>query len=239
MKVQPDINDIIPKGIKSGKPAVKPSANTSNSINSKKNRLMDQHLQQSILSRLNMERTLGDALSIAQVSRSLIQKAMEVSSRLRNIAASAMTTGNIDTDELDNAMADISSSMGRFGESVTAPVHTFKDADDRSFRIDSVDREMGVIKDLAGKMAEGNIPPMREFDLAESDLTEKNEALGLTIDRISDSMVTVAGQYGNNSGNDIDAVVGGLVKDIVSSPEAALLAQGNISHDAANFIFNA
>jgi len=239
MKVQPDINDIIPKGIKPGKPAARPSVNTANSINSKKNRLMDQHLQQSILSRLNMERTLGDALSIAQVSRSLIQKAMEVSSRLRNIAASAMTSGNIDTEELDNAMSDISSSMGRFGESVTAPVHTFKDADERSFRIDSVDREMGRVKDLAGKMAEGNIPSSREFDLAASDLTEKNEALGLTIDRIRESMVTVAGQYGDNSGSDIDAVVGGLVKDIGSNPESALMAQGNISPDVANSIFNA
>ena len=57
--------------------------------------------------RLRRERSLENALSIAQISQQLIQKVMTITQQLKQIANQAMTTGRVNTDELNRVVADI------------------------------------------------------------------------------------------------------------------------------------
>ncbi len=98
MKVTPDVTSTNLRPLQKDAGRIE---SRKNSINSPSNRAVSQDLQQSLGNRLSMDRTLVDALTVAQVSTSLVQKAMVVSSRLRNIAAEAATTHNIIADILE------------------------------------------------------------------------------------------------------------------------------------------
>ncbi|OHD67741.1 MAG: hypothetical protein A2W19_12990 [Spirochaetes bacterium RBG_16_49_21] len=75
-------------------------------------------------SRLNAERSAGEALSIAHMSQNLIQRALAVARRLQGIASEALSTGKINIQGVNEALSDIRFVLGNFGESVTAPVQS-------------------------------------------------------------------------------------------------------------------
>ena len=69
-----------------------------------------------------------DALAIAQSSRDLVQKALNISSRLMSLASEAMITGRVNMDELAGQMSSINGSMGNYGERVSVPVENSRAA---------------------------------------------------------------------------------------------------------------
>jgi len=101
--------------------------------------------------RLDQERAMNEAMAIAHMSHVLVQKAMEISGRLRSIAMRAMSTGSIDTAELGDAVSSINASFSAFGEHIPSPAGT-------------VGKSMDSLKSIASSMNEGTIPDMKDFD---------------------------------------------------------------------------
>ncbi|MCP4130287.1 MAG: hypothetical protein GY754_04835 [bacterium] len=222
MKIITDFNEIAPGRARRSTIPQKPVPRAQNT---QKKAPVNTDLAQSVRTRATREKTLGDALSIAQMSQAVIQRAIVISSRLRSIAAEAMTTGRIDTAELELATSDIRSSMGDQQQEVAAPPP-------KTVAIPAAAPEINNMQQVAEEMTAGRNPgPERLEGLIEA-LGNKSAALGGTIGQIKDTMGELVSAY-PEGGGDIPGIVSGTANAISGQPGSALLAQGNISHDTA------
>src|SRR5574340_802427 len=103
MKINTDVNEIIFRQAKNNLISPKQSSIPASAGNYSSS----PNISGETLSSMDMERSLMEALSIAQMSQSILHKAMTVSTRLRNIVSQAFTTGKINTDELNRSISEI------------------------------------------------------------------------------------------------------------------------------------
>ena len=173
MKIGNDIPDIIPKNFK--------NLNSSNnkSFNRKIQGISQNH-SQTLGSRISSNRSIGDALTLARISQSLIQKAIIISSRLMNLASEAMTTGKIDTEEVDLAVNEINSSISTYGSEITTPVTTISDSSPNIEPMPEFRNDMENLKDEAVKIQNNEKPDIEKIDAITENLITKSMQIGDT-----------------------------------------------------------
>jgi hypothetical protein len=182
----------------------------------------DLKLQQTMLNRLQRERALGDALSVAQMSRSLIQKAIIISSQLRSIASQALTPGGIDQNELNQVVSTIDSSMQQFGEIILPPV-----------TIQTVNIDIPVPIENLDQMREysvglGDTSDLFPLDKIDNDLLVKQNIADKSIELLTTDMRgIVPPETKSINENDILAIS----QKVIFNPQQSLSVQGNLQQD--------
>ncbi len=229
MKVTRDVPASIPQA---GPRTVQRRDDAIPGSSSSRSQIEAQH-QNLVISQMARERALSDALSIAQMSFSIIQQAMEVSSRLRNIASQSMTSGRVDMAELQVAISQIPEGIRDSGRSISSPVQTAPAPMELPATETAADtvRLRGIAENMTG----GTIPQAGEFDDLQKRLSGRASVIEKNIAEISREMGLISGNYGSLASGSPERI--SLASDsILSRPGQALISQGNISHDAVNHL---
>jgi hypothetical protein len=173
-------------------------------------------------------RSMTEALSIAQMAQVVVQKAMEISSRLKNMAMDAMTANNVNFDELKNISAQLQSSLGaysgRFDTVVIPPaVQVRAPRTDTSLRED-----LTVLSEQAARLAGSRPVDTGALTHASVSIEQMSRAIGETVQ----SLAARAGTSRVSEEN-VPRVTALTAAGIVRNFESALRAQGNISRENA------
>jgi len=221
MKITPDVNSA---GLRPPGNVVSRSSIDSRSINPS-----DAKVAQDVIVKMQREKSLIDALAIAQSSRELVQKALNISSRLMSLASEAMVTGRVNMDELSSQMSSINGSMGSYGERVSVAV------EGAPVPVDNVqvklDESFARLKEKSTEMASGKPVAVKEFEPITTEL--KSAASGIDV-KISKYSAELGSIKKIESFNFNYLGLGSNTADLViKNPAAALEAQGNISYEMA------
>jgi hypothetical protein len=198
-----------------------------------KNRQPDSTPLKDINNRLRIDRSLGDALSIAQMSQNIIQRAMAVSLRLKNIASTAIASGNVNTQALSEALSDIRSALSNFGEQVPNPVQLYTIPSAKNVEMPEIRGEMKSIRDITHNLENGNYAQAGRIESVYGALNDKLKAFRATEDKITALMKEMTAGYASNDRAHSGELASHVKAVIIANPEYALAAQGNINHDAA------
>jgi hypothetical protein len=189
----------------------------------------DAKIAQDVIVKMQREKSLIDALAIAQSSRELVQKALNVSSRLLSLASEAMITGRVNMDEVSNQMSSISSSMAGYGESVSMPVEgTPAPVDDVRVKLDE---SFVRLKEKGAEMLNGRRVAGEDFVPITTDLKEIASGIDVKVNNYSAELGNVKiiedfnFNYSGLNRSTADMVAG--------NPAGALEAQGNINYEMA------
>jgi len=220
MKVTPDVTSNQARRVSADGPHNVKGAK--NAVNSPQNRAANLELQQGISNRLSMDRSLADALSIAQVSASLVQKAIVVSSRLRNIAAEALASGRIDTAALEETVSQIPADLERFSD--VMPGHPRVNMDAGTARTVNVSDILAETAGVAENIRQGNIPGEEIFNRLDDNLVARQRDLG----EVAAGLENRIGARGPVFKDVTPNLTGSTVETIIGKPGDALAAQGNV-----------
>jgi len=120
-------------------------------------------------------RELGNALMVMQKAQMLVQEALSVSSRLQNIAAEGVNNGSIDYTQINNELAQVSTSFEELSPSMKSQVGPITDglrkASDALGRGDmkAVDNALTHTAGLIDEQSTGYIRTMGADSLMASD----------------------------------------------------------------------
>lgn len=221
MKITTDVNSA---GIRPGGNVLPRSNTDSRSINTS-----DAKVAQDVILKMQREKSLVDALVIAQSSRELVQKALNISSRLMSLASEAMISGRVNADEVSTQMSSINISMAGYGERVSAPVES-PQVPVNNAQV-KLNENFAALKEKAGDMMSGKPVAKTEFEPITAGLKEVVSEYDAMIKSYSKELGSVkriedfSFNYTGLNRNTADMVVGNPVK--------ALESQGNISYDMA------
>ncbi len=200
------------------------------SSNSRSMNVSDAKVTQDVMVKMQREKSLIDALAIAQSSRELVQKALNVSSRLLSLASEAMITGRVNMDELSSQMTSINGAMGGYGERVSVPVEgTPVPVDDVQVKLDE---SFARLKEKGTDLLNGK-------QVAAEDFVPVTEILSGIAPEIDDRVNTYTAELGSvKKIEDFNFNYPGLNKStadmVISNPVQSLEAQGNINYEMAS-----
>jgi len=186
------------------------------------------------LNRPGIERAMGDALSIAQMSQDIIQRAMTISFQLRSIAASAMASGRVNQPELSQALSEMRSAFGRYGEGFTPPAQA---ASIRSAKIPEMpdfSAEMKSLRDISNDLRNGAYDRAAAIEGVIRGLGEKLTAFRTAGEAISSLMRESSAAGTAEKPVYPRELVTQIKEHLAANPAASLSAQGNINYTAAN-----
>jgi hypothetical protein len=180
---------------------------------------MQVRIDQSITDRLTMERSLNDAMSITQMSHTLLQKAMVVSSRLRSVAEQTIVSGRTDSGELQTAMAEIQGAMQQYGERIAAP---------------AVQAQEGVQRVIAaaGAYQAGTAPGTQELNAIDRQLSGGLAETGRTVEQLQERLQALARSLPEPEGFNPGSAGPETARMITENGTLALNVQGHISREA-------
>jgi hypothetical protein len=225
MKINSSVNETVYTPVKNSRTAV---ARVGRDADQGGGPAYDPQIAQSIASRLSVEKSLGEALSIAQASQSLLQKAMIISSQLRSMATQAAVTGRVNASELGMALSDINSSLSSYNGGVVGPVSTPLSQGSDLPSLPGIENEIATVGSLARTMQGGQSVSAATFDGLMDSLAGKSADY--------EAFITAASQKLANLGESYSLQAGAPVKNLeplsnllVNNPSLALSAQGNVS----------
>lgn len=222
MKIRTDVHEIIARNTWSKRQPADIQAKSPLTIQGIK-----RHPAKSISSRFRNERTLGDALSIAQMSSSILQKAMVITARLKSIASQAMVSGKLDTAGISQAVSEIDSSLRLYGENVVPPAQSIN-VSAGSVRIPVIEDELNDIRNTAGNIGvSGN--SLKVVDEVSDKVNSKLKDLNRSIESIKGSMNSILSEYASGEKINVKQISSLVEKKIKSNPAQMLFVQGNIN----------
>ncbi|MBN2078353.1 MAG: hypothetical protein JW838_05270 [Spirochaetes bacterium] len=173
------------------------------------------------------DRTLGDALAIARMSQNVIQRAISIAMRLKNIAANAIATGDLDRRALAETVSEIRSTLGERGTG-TPPVLSAPAPSRNDATLSGLGEELGMLRDAASGIESGGIPQPGNIDRALRKLVEtSNSYIKREIDLFEGITGTAPAGPGESA---IPAALASRTGAAVKSdPATALKAQGNLT----------
>lgn len=194
-----------------------------------------------IAGHLSREKSLGDALAIAQTARSLIQKAMVLSSQLRNIAAEAMVTGKTDYRELNTTMSEIRGSLmaSEAGGDIAVINPVIAGGGQASRKIPLPSKELLDLNRIGSEMERGI--PVRGDVLKplEAALERKRESADKVLASLIEPAQEMIGLYSREGGNiNAGTTLRNLVNEIPARDASAIRVQGNILHERARHLIS-
>ncbi len=176
--------------------------------------------------RIQLDKSLNNALSIAQMSQNLILKAMTISHRLRSIASESMVSGNLNRNELRNAISEINSTITQSSavETVVYPP-TLPDPD-----LPNIREDLTILRNSAGAFEQGRLADMEA--LATTSASLENKSI-----RNQELEIRLLGSINITPGSQAEPAPGNLVQEtksqVIKNPGMAMEVQGNISRDFA------
>ena len=188
----------------------------------------------SINNRLSIDRSLSDALSIAQMSQNVIQRAMSISLRLKSIASDAIFSGRINTQALTETLSDIRSALGDYGEPVPNPVQPFAMRSVKIVEMPDISREIKSLRDITRNLQNGDFAQTGRIEAVSRSLNDKLKAFKASEEKITDVLQTTTAGYDSGQQTHIPELTSRVRAVIEASPGLALTAQGNISHATAS-----
>jgi len=212
MKITPEVSRI---GIRTNKTiAPKVSPNNEN-LNAK--------ISQDLISKMQRDRAMVDALTIAQSSRDIIQKALNISSQLMGLVSDAMATGRVNKDQLSNHIQNINSIIGNYGAIVSTPItgDIRPQVSNEQIRVnENFNQLRNVAIDIqAGKSAPKNFEQM----------TKNLKTIVSELDvKINNYLKDLGSTSGNNNFQELNRSTGAI---ILNNPAYALQTQGNINYE--------
>ena len=198
-----------------------------------KNRQPDTLQHEAMTNRLRTERSLGDALSIVQMSQNVIQKAISVSTQLKNIASNAIATGKVNTQALNEALSEMRSTFNAYGEQVSNTVQLYTIPSAKIVEMPDIRSEMKSIRDITINLENKNYAQAGRIESINTVLNDKLKAFIAAEDKITALMRDMAAGSALYSRTHSVDLVSQVKSVIVANPEYALAAQGNINHKAA------
>ncbi len=173
-------------------------------------------------------RGMTEALSIAQMAQVVVQKALEISSRLKNMAMDAMTTNKVNFDELKNIGAQLQSSLGaysgRFDTAIIPPAVQV-----RAARPDTSLRDnLTVLSEQAARLEGDRAVDTGALARVSASLEQKSRAIGETIQSLA-GRAGMSHLSAESAPRETTRTAAGIVQDF----QRALMAQGNISRENA------
>lgn len=177
------------------------------------------HADAGMRSRLEQEKIIGEALAIAQMSQSLIQKALEISGRLRIIASQAMTSGSVDTRELSLAISDVNSSFAGHGERMVAPAALSPSAGTHPAS------EFQALRQIGQDIEAGHIPEKDRFDELDRALILKSAETVSVIDGSVRSLENLLPAGPRDKMNRPDDVLSDTQRLMAENPSRGLASQ--------------
>lgn len=187
----------------------------------------DAKVAQDVIVKMQRERSLIDALAIAQSSRELVQKALNISSRLLSLASEAMITGRVNMDELSSQMSSINGSMGSYGERVAVPVEgTPVPVDDVQVKLDE---SFARLKEKGAELQSGKMVAAEDF----APLTVKLKEISSEIDVKVKSYSAELGSVKRIEDFNYPGLNKSTADMVIGNPGLALEAQGNINYEMA------
>ncbi len=182
-----------------------------------------------ISDRLRIERSLGDALSIAQMSQNVIQKAISISQRLKSIATSAMASGSVNIQALTEALNDIRSSIAPFGEQVPNPVQPATTPSAKIFELPDIRGALSSVSDIAAGLQKGDYAQSARIEAVNRNLNEFLAGYRISENRITDLMRETTAGYAPSARVTSGELVRHITSAIELNPGNAISAQGNIT----------
>ena len=234
MQIRTDVNQIlnqranVPAQKNQSPPTIRQDSPNRNSTN---------QLQGTITNNLQMERTMSEALTIAQSSQHVLQKAMVVSSRLKSIAAQAMTTGKVDTNELQVTLSDIQSTMQSVGEQIIAPPQNLATNVNEIPELPQIGNDINNVINAAQNTLGGTIPNEQEINTMDLQLQEHAVSLNDVINQLENNMNTLGNQYSRGENFNSPEITANTANMIGENPTNALAVQGNINRTNVQKIF--
>jgi L-arabinose isomerase len=198
-----------------------------------KNRQPDTLTHEALTDRLRIERSLGDALSIVQMSQNVIQRAISVSTQLKNIASNAIASGKVNTQALNEAISEMKSTVSTYGEQVSNPVQMYTIPSAKIVEMPDLRSEMKSIRDITMNLENKNYSQAGRIESVNAALSDKLNAFRAAEDKITAlmrDMATGSAPYIRTHSVELASLVKSV---IVANPESALAAQGNINYNAA------
>ena len=230
MKIRTDLAEIIPQKNLNFTPPPK----IRQGVPAREKKLMNAERIQVNPGRLQQERTLADALAIAQISQSLIQKAIVVSGRLKNIASEALFAGKVDVNELSNVISDMNTAfMKETGAAISQT--TFNPV---TPPVPRIDEEVNALTKFAQNMKQGGEIRMQDIAAVLDSLNNKSAAAKNSVHEIKSSLGNVLSGYPKSVEADYGTLAGTTANAILSNTDQALAAQGNIRRDTAKIVMS-
>ncbi len=170
------------------------------------------------------ERTIGDALAIARMSQSVIQRAISIALRLKSIAANAIATGDVDRHALAETVSEIGSTLG---ERVTGPPPAPAPPPGNA-AAPSMGEELGILRDAAAGIEGMRAPQPAVIDGL---LRKLDETITAYTRRGIDLLEFMPGTAPAAPGETASpgALAARARSAIESNPAVALNAQGNLA----------
>ncbi len=224
MRITADVNSVIPNGIN-----VKQSAGILGRNAKRRSQPVpaSQNIQNSLVSRLQRERALGDALSIAQMSQAVIQKAMNVTSRLRSIASQAFSGGGVNSADLNQVVSQIDNLIGEYGESVSLPAVTGRQGSGSG--VTAVLENLKSTRETAGKMNPVNSTNLEAINNQLEKLSGLERSHTEEIEVLRKSMKEILAEYPAFNDADI-AVLSRRTAGVISGSPGSAVKSHNSLH---------
>lgn len=236
MKIRTDVPDLQSAVTKTNIVNNIPLQQRSGANNVSETVLKNQKFSQSLQSSLNMEKALNDALTIAQASQNVIQKAINLSAKLRSIAADAINSGKVDSIELNEALSSIKSDMKSYGEVVNAPVMNSTSA--KEIQPPDIKNEITYLKSHIDTINSNKNRNSSGLDEVIKTLQIKSDLGRAAIQSIHGKLNGIYSDIQNRNGTDPQSAVTALKKSITSEPQISIYAQGNINRDSSEKILS-
>lgn len=182
-----------------------------------------------------------EALSIAQMAQNVLNNAIVISSRLRNIAQEALAHRKINYEELATAGAQLNSTLGEFANRYSAliippPIQSaLKEGNGAAFQRVS-DREplplreyAALINNAIGGIREGGMPDVKALEEAMGLMQQNADRVRVLIDVMTRADLVAEPAYGMPGGTarTVREASAGITGDF----NTALAAQGNLRRE--------
>jgi hypothetical protein len=166
------------------------------------------------------------------MSQQVIQKAISISLRLTNIATTAMASGNVNNDALNEALNDIRSTMGAYGEPVSNPVQSLAAPSAKKINMPDIGGALSSVLDIAGNIQNGDLNQTGRIESVNRNLTGYLSAYKNAESRITDLLRETVAGYTPNSRAPSGEMVRQITAAMTANPGHAISSQGNINYAA-------
>ncbi len=188
-----------------------------------------------VLHNISQKKTFIDAVIIAQIAQDFFQKALLISSKLKNLASEALTTGKIKEPELNDTLTNISA-LNNIRDGFTAASAVQNNANTSRVGIIAqvpqlqMKEDVNSLKEFANDLSTGNID-LKKIDSINENLTNKASAADNSFNQLIDKL-----SVPENLIADSDVKYPELgqytASQIAKYPENAIKSQGNINYEA-------
>ena len=188
------------------------------------NENLNTKVSQETIPRMQRERAFIDALTIAQSSRDLIQKALNISAQLMGLVSDAMATGRINKDQLSNQIQSINSVIGNYGEIVSAPISG--NSEPIRYEQIMINENFTQLRDMANDIqAERPVAP-KNFEPVVTNLNIIASEFDVKINNYLKDLGST-----NKNNNNFQELSRNTSTIILNNPMYALETQGNINYE--------